>query len=345
MIEVLIVEDSSTVRKIMSSILQSDPEITIVGEVSNGREAISFLERAKRRPDLITADIHMPVMNGFDMIEYIMAYFPIPILVVTNLGKDTNYMRALSLGALDVIEKPALDEWNNFPKIGLEIIEKIKLLSRVKVVTHLSGKKRNVESLKKLKKLDLPAVSEKVVVIASSTGGPNTLLRLLKLLPGNFPAPIFIVQHMSENCFIEGMADWFRISINMNVETIRYGDVFASQTVYFAPAGKHLIISKTQMLSDNSKAVKNIKPAADYLFKSAVKHFKSNVIGVILTGIGDDGTEGAVEIFNAGGVVLAQDEASSIVYGMPKAVAERNVVSKVADMEGIAQELLRLVIK
>jgi len=344
-IKVLIVEDSNTVRKVITSILQSDPEITIVGTVSNGREAISFIEQAKTKPDLITADIHMPVMNGFDMIEYIMAYFPTPILVVTNLSKDTNYMRALSLGALDVIEKPALDEWFNFPKIGIEIIEKIKLLSRVRVVTHLSGKKRNSESLRKLNQLDLPTVSEKVVVIASSTGGPNTLLSLLKLLPGNFPAPIFIVQHMSENCFIEGMADWFKISINMNVERVSYGDVFASQTVYFAPAGKHMVINKTQMISDNSKAIKNIKPAADILFKSAVKHFKSNVIGVILTGIGDDGTDGAVDIFNAGGVVLAQDEASSIVYGMPKAVAERNVVSKVADIEGIAKELLRLVVK
>ena len=342
MIKVLVVEDSNTVRKIISSILQSDPEISIIGGVANGKEAIEFLEKTKTQPDLITADINMPVMNGFDMIEYIMAYFPIPVLVVTSLNKDTSYMRALSVGALDVVEKPEIDEWLKLPKIGLELIEKIKLLARVKVVTHLKGKKV-AKTLKTLKELTLPEKSKKIVVIASSTGGPKTLLKFLKFLPGTFPAPIFIVQHMSENIFIQGMVDWFKTAINMKVECASDGEIFKSHTVYFAPAGKHLIVSKTKMHLDDSASVKNLKPLADILFKSAAKYFKEDAIGIVLTGAGDDGKEGSIEINKAGGSVLAQDEKTSVVFGMPKAAIDAGVVYKVGNTQEIALELLELV--
>lgn len=340
MIKVLIVDDSPTAREMIATILNTDPEIQIIGKVANGREAINFVESRTLIPDIITTDINMPVMNGFDMIEHVMAYCPVPILIVTILDKDANFMRALNLGALDIIEKPAPNAWQQLPKVGMELIDKVKLLSRVKVITHLAGKKRQ-ECIKEEK--TIPLHTQRIICIASSTGGPNTLLKLLKFLPGTFPAPIFVVQHMSESFFINGMVEWFRTCINLKVEKAEHGKVIVPKTLYIAPSNHHLVLEKNKMLLDDGPAVNNQKPAADLLFQSAADNYGDRTIAIVLTGIGNDGANGVQAVSQAGGSVIAQDEESCVVFGMPKAAIETNCVEKVLNIEGIAKELLRLI--
>lgn len=342
MVKVLIVDDSPTAREMISTILYTDPEIEVIGKVSNGREAINFLESQSIKPDIITTDINMPVMNGFDMIEHIMAYNPVPILIVTILDKDSNFMRALNLGALDIIEKPAPHAWQQLPKVGMEMIEKVKLLSRVKVITHLAGKKKDSHRFTKPAEV-IPLQSQKIVCIASSTGGPNTLLKLLKLLPGAYPAPIFVVQHMTESFFINGMVEWYRTSLNLNVEKAEDRKKYQPATVYIAPSKTHLLIKEGMMFLDDSPPVNGQKPSADILFQSAAKAFGTRAVAIVLTGVGNDGAEGIKAVSNAGGFVMAQDEASCVVFGMPKAAIETHCVEKVLNIEGIANELVRLI--
>ena len=340
MIKALLVDDSPTALEMISTILKTDSEIEVIGKVSNGREAINFLESHSIKPDIITADINMPVMNGFDMIEHIMAYNPIPILIVTVLNKDANFMRALHLGALDIIEKPAPNAWEQLPKVGMELIEKVKCLSRVKVITHLSGKKK--QTLKStLLKNNVPGVSQKIVCIGASTGGPNTLLKLFKLLPGTFPAPIFVVQHITESFFVNGMVEWFRSSLNLKVEKAEHAQFFKPSTIYISPSHCHLTVKEGKILLDNSPPVNNQKPSVDVLFESAAKNYGSQTIAIVLTGIGNDGSQGVMAVSKARGKVFAQDENSCVVFGMPKSAIATNCVEKILNIEGIAQELLK----
>lgn len=346
MVKVLIVEDSPTAREMISVILATDPDIQVIGKVSNGREAIEFLSKNSEKPDIITTDINMPVMNGFEMIEHLMAYNPIPILILTILNKEANFMRALNLGALDIIEKPAPSAWDQLPKVGMELIEKVKLLSRVKVITHLSGRKRVIQPQgngANGASNEVASKSDKIICIASSTGGPNTLLKLLKHLPSKFPAPIVIVQHMSEGFFIKGLVEWFQTSVPMNVLLAENDIKLSPGTVYISPIQKHLVFEKGRIRLTDDPPVKNQKPSADKLFESAAEQFGKNVIGVVLTGVGNDGANGVISIRTKGGVVIAQSEENCIVFGMPKAAIETNCVEKILDIDDIAKELLRLV--
>lgn len=337
MIKVLVVEDSPTAREMIATILNSSDEIEVIGKVTNGREAINFLEEGNNTPDIITTDINMPIMNGFDMIEYIMAYFPLPILIVTVLEKDANFMRCLNLGALDIIQKPAANAWQELPQVGRELIEKVILLSKVQVVTHLSGKK-NFPKEKKVKKC--PDYSGKVVCLTSSTGGPNTLLELLKNLPGNFPAPVLVVQHMTESFFVNGMVEWFRSSLNLNVCKAENNMRLSPGTVYISPIGSHMLLQGNRIILSDAPPVNNQKPSADLLFESAAKSFGSEVIAIVLTGVGNDGARGIEFISKSGGKVFAQKESSCIVFGMPKAAIATNCVEKVLDVKDMPVELI-----
>jgi two-component system chemotaxis response regulator CheB len=327
----------------IGAILESDPGITVIGKVTNGREAVNFIETHPVKPDIVTTDINMPVMNGFDMIEHIMAFHPLPILIVTVLAKDANFMRALNLGALDIIEKPQADSWQGIPQVGQELIEKVKLLSRVKVITHLSGKKMEQSVRDAFLKKPLPVHSNLVVCMASSTGGPNTLLKLFKLLPANFPAPIFVVQHMSESFFVNGMIEWFRSSLNIRVERAEHGKPYRPQTVYIAPSDAHLILKKDMMIVNRDVVERELSHTADVLFESAARQFGSRTVAVVLTGSGEDGACGIRSVSRSGGTVIAQDEQSCVVFGMPRAAIATHCVEKILKIEDIARELVRII--
>ena len=342
MIKVLVVDDSPLAREMITTILETDSDVSVIAQASNGREAIEFLKNGPERPDIITCDIQMPIMNGFETIEHIMAYDPIPILIVTVLNKDENFMKALKLGALDIIQKPAPDSWEEIPKIGMELIEKVKLLSRVNVVIHLDGKKKDKQQEKeqKLESREKKLLfQDKVVGIASSTGGPTTLLRLFKMLPEDFPAPILVVQHMSEGFFIKGLIDWFKNSIKPPIIQAQNGDTIQNGMIYISPIDVHLKIMGRTIVLDDSPAVKNQKPSANLLFKSIADSHKQNCIGIVLTGIGNDGAEGIKYIKDMGGLTVAQDEETSTVFGMPKAAIDTGFVDKVLPLEEIGQFL------
>ena len=336
MVKVLVIDDSPLAREMISTILNTDTDIEVIGMSSNGKEAIEFLKDNPIKPDIITCDIQMPIMNGFETIEHIMAYNPIPILIVTMLDKDENFMKALKLGALDIIQKPEPDSWEEIPKIGIELIEKVKLLSRVNVVIHLDGKKKDKKTEEKITTKDKQKFQQnKIIGIASSTGGPTTLLRLFKTLPADFEPPILVVQHMSEGFFIKGLIDWFRNSIKIPIIQAQNGDSIKNGHIYISPINSHLKIHGSTIILDDSAPVKNQKPAADILFTSLAQSYGENCIGIVLTGIGDDGSEGIRKIKEAGGYTIAQDEETSTVFGMPKAAIDTGCIDKILALEDI----------
>jgi len=341
MVKVLIVDNSPTARKMIQTLLETDPEIEVLKALPSAGETIEYLEKKFPKPDILISDINMPGMNGFDLIKHVMAYNPLPILIMTVLNKDANFMRALKLGALDIIEKPAPSAWQELPKVGIELVEKVKTLSKVKVITHLAGRQHK-KNVKPPEDAIVPEKSDKVVCIASSTGGPNTLHKLLKNLPKGFPAPIFIVQHMSEGFFTTGLVEWFRESLPNPVEEAEHKKIICPGTIYICPAGRHLLLTEKSMVLYDSPLRKNLRPSADYLFESAAECFGKNTVALILTGIGDDGSDGCRAIYEKGGRVLAQSEDSCIVFGMPGAAIKTGCVHKIIHIDHMARELIHL---
>ncbi|MBI5179665.1 MAG: chemotaxis-specific protein-glutamate methyltransferase CheB [Nitrospinae bacterium] len=343
-VKVLIVDDSATVQDLLKDIFSSDHDLRVVGTASNGLEAV---ERAKTlQPDIITMDINMPVMNGLEAIERIMANNPRPIMVVTDLDHSKVAFAALSKGALDVQQKSFLTMGQ-----GADFIAKVKLLAKVKVIRHLQLKKdRGVAAV--LAPLAPPAppvapvpVAEKqvrAVAIASSTGGPKALSQIFSDLDGGFPVPILVAQHMDDG-FIAGLVEWLDGVSSLNVKLAQTGEMLRANTAYFAPAGFHLAVSPTRRVSLVERAREDIfHPSCNRLLQSAGDAYGAGCAGVILTGMGDDGVEGLRRIHERGGMTIAQDEATSSVFGMPNVAINSGCVDRVLPLGDIGGALRHL---
>ncbi|MFH1416169.1 MAG: chemotaxis-specific protein-glutamate methyltransferase CheB [Elusimicrobiota bacterium] len=342
-LRVLVVDDSITAREIISSILESDPMVKVVGEARNGREAIELTRRLK--PDLITMDIKMPVMDGIEATKYIMAYIPTPIVIISQsaFNEGNAYVfQALEHGALEILEKPDPNEWKDIPKIGEKLIKDIKTLSKVPVITHIGGKK--LLKKRKTSKSDTPeAPPLKVVAVASSTGGPTALLSMLSKIPLETRSSILIVQHIAEG-FVEGLSEWLDSKCKIKVKLAQNGEKIEQGTAYIAPCSIHMVVTKDNTISfTDDPPVNSLKPAADLLFYSVAEQYGEYSIGVVLTGMGKDGAEGSAEIKRAGGSVLVQDESSCLVYGMPKATVEMGVVDMISPLSSIGDNLMKLI--
>lgn len=362
MIRVLIVEDSSVCAEIIKHILESDKEIKVVGIAKNGKEAIELVEKLK--PDIITMDIHMPEMNGLEATEYIMAYHPTPIIIVSSSihDRDTHLaFEAISAGALDVLEKPDPIIWEDFAKVGKELISKVKFLSTVKVITHIKGRRKNRYSSIKEKpegsasiriqeslgqtslgldnqSLDLPGV----VVIAASTGGPQALGKIIGSLPKNYPLPVIIGQHIAEG-FLQGFVDWMSSISKMPVEIVTDEKEIEKSKIYVCPVEKNTIVIEPGIFKlIDSRAEDIYRPSLDLLLSSVAGVFKMNTIGVILTGMGADGAKGMKRIYEVGGYTIAQDQKTSTIFGMPKAAIEFGCVKEVLPVEEIGERLRSL---
>ncbi len=350
MIRVLIVDDSALVREIFQVVFGFHEQIKVVGHAGNGREAVELT--SKLRPDVITMDINMPEMDGLEAIEHIMAYYPTPILVLTSLSDADVAFRSLSKGALEVMEKLELDD-----EKCREFIEKIILLSKVKVVTHISGKRKGRvgEGAPAAK----PALSEKaprrwvgfrrrtqsrgrVVAIGSSTGGPRILGQVLSSLPGDIPTGILITQHISDG-FVTTLVDWLDDISEIRVKEAEDGEAVLPGVAYVAPTGLHLEVSGGRISLNNSAPVGGHRPSVDLLFSSVAREYGPGSIGVILSGMGRDGALGLKEIHDAGGFTIAQEEKSCIVFGMPKVATELGGVHAVLLPESMPAEILRQV--
>ena len=287
LIKVLVVEDSVATSKLMTMMLNSDPSILVVGAAYNGKDAVDYTRQLK--PDIITMDILMPVMDGYEATKQIMAFYPTPILIVTSSAIDSNSgspFKALSLGALDVMDKNNLDD----PDIGgKKLIEKVKLLSNIKVIRHPLG---NIHRERKVPELTKsPSVLSKIVAIAASTGGPQALLELLKRIPKDITCSIVIVQHITSG-FVDGLSDWLNNESQITVKTGMDGEELLPGTAYIAPSDKQMRVTNNGIKLSDEPPYKGFKPSGNILLESAAKAFGNNAIGVILTGMGNDGSEG-----------------------------------------------------
>ena len=329
-IRVLIVDDSSMVRDMLADILSSDPGISIVGMATNGLEAISLTQALK--PDVVAMDIVMPVMDGMEAIEKIMASTPVPILVISDLDHSKIAFSALSKGALDVYHKS-----NTSETMAKELIAKVKLLSRVKVIKHIlphSGGLLAPPSPAPEKAKENNKTCQ-IIAIASSTGGPRALAQIFSNLNTPFPVPIVVAQHISDD-FVCGLVDWLNEVSSIKVVFAADGEMLKPNHAYFAPAGTHITVSKTGRLMLQPRNPDELfHPSCDRLLQSVGKAFGAYSIGVILTGMGDDGVQGICCIREQGGYTIAQDEATSVVFGMPKVAIERGGIDRVSPINEI----------
>ena len=336
MLRVLVVDDSPTARECLVQILAADPEIQVVGVANNGREGVQLTQ--KLQPDIVTMDIQMPVMNGFEATREIMVTAPRPIVVVstsTMVADAENAMRALRAGALTLISKPQGPAAADFQQTAKQLVETVKIMADVKVIRRRrdsSALEPTDTSLAQIPRVD-------VVAIVASTGGPPALQTVLSGLPAGFPAPILVVQHLAAG-FIAGLASWLDASVSLQVKIAESGELMSPGTVYVGPDDQHLGVTRHGgVLLSDEPAMDGFRPSGNFLFESVATKFGASVIAVIMTGMGRDGVRGLQAIRAAGGRVFAQDAESCVVNGMPGAAVSADVVHKVVRLEDIAREL------
>jgi two-component system chemotaxis response regulator CheB len=324
---ILVVEDSSTVRKRLVDIVASDPEVELVGEAEDGKRAIEACLRY--RPDVITMDMMLPVMSGLAATEYIMAHCPTPILVVsasTNRGELFKIYDALAAGAVDVLEKPTGTEaegvWEH------RFLSTVKLVARIRVITHprarLAALRICAPDLVR-QSIDPPFPSRsplqkyELVAIGASTGGPGAIVEILRGLPANFQLPVLLVLHINEP-FGAAFADWLDGQLARRVIYPRDGASIASATgcVVVAPGGRHLVVRDGRLHLSLDHERHSCRPSVDVLFESVAAEYGASAAACLLTGMGKDGARGLLKIREAGGMTIAQDEMSSVIYGMPR---------------------------
>lgn len=347
-IRVLVVEDSLTVRKYLVECLHADSELEVIAEAEDGKQAIELCERL--RPDVVTLDMMLPVMTGLSATEYIMAYCPTPIVIVsasTNRGELFRTYDALAAGALEVIEKP-LDATSN-AEWERKLISTVKLAARVKVITHLRARmKRPHKSLNAA--VSAPgrprstASPYRCVAMGVSTGGPQALAAILAALPSDFPLPILLVMHIS-SAFGGAFADWLSDQTSIPV-TLAANDQplppHGIPQVVLAPPDRHLVVRGDRLGLTSQPEVHSCRPSVDVLFESVAREVGSRAIGALLTGMGRDGAHGLLALRNAGAMTLAQDEATSIVYGMPREAVLLRAAKRVLPLGEFAPTLLAL---
>lgn len=330
-VRVLVADDSELFRELLSRVVGSEPGFEVVAVAPDG-DAAAAMTRALK-PDVITMDLNMPDTDGFSGIARIMAETPTPILVLTANPTEAVGFRALSLGALDILEKPQAT--TDLHEYGQLLRSRLRLLAGVKVIRHLRGLRE--------RRAAAPVASGRadLVVVGASLGGPRALAALLRGIPADFPAPIAVVQHIADG-FTAGLASWLAQEARLEVREARDGEPLAPGRVVLAPSGRHLVVGDGCVHLSDAPPVDTFKPSVTPLFLSAARHYGRRCCGVLLTGMGRDGAEGLKAIRDAGGTTIAQDEATSAVFGMPKAAIELGAVDRVLPLDDISRALVEL---
>lgn len=342
---VLVVEDSLTVRRYLVDVLGNTADFEVVGEAEDGKQAIELCQRL--RPDVVTLDMMLPVMSGLTATEYIMAYCPTPILIIsssTNRGELFKTYDALAAGAVDVLEKPRDGEstvdWQR------KLIAAVKLVSRIRVITHprarLSEQLRHSVTLtaSKVQTVESPF---RCVSIGASTGGPGAVLQILRGLEG-FQLPILLVIHIGEP-FGFAMADWLDGLSPLRVMTATHGQLLpqpGDPKVIMAPHAHHMVLRDGRLWLSDEPERHSCRPSVDVLFESVSRELGAASAACLLTGMGRDGAQGLKAIRRAGGVTWAQDEASSVVWGMPREAVQLGAAQEVLPLDRIADRLMTL---
>lgn len=349
-IRVLIVDDSAFMRRIISDMLKSDADIDVVGTARNGKEGLE--KAAALKPDIITMDVEMPVMNGLEALAELMKFTPVPkVIMLSSLtyegGEAT--LKALELGAVDFVAKPTNSIVRfNADHIKVELIQKVKSLGKSKVVfTPQLQISRTVPPPKKRTAFAGSAGGslKYIIAIGTSTGGPRALQEILPKLPQNIPAAVLVVQHMPPG-FTKSLADRLNTLSRINVKEAEEGDVLKQGWAYIAPGDFHMVINSyangEYRISINKESpVTGHRPSVNVMMKSVAESGHKNIIAVIMTGMGSDGSEGMLEIKKAGGRTIAQDESTCVVYGMPKSAVKIGAIDTIAPLNNITAEILK----
>ena len=347
-IRVLVVEDSLTVRKRMLEVLAADPGIEVVGEAEDGKRGIEMCQHL--RPDVITLDMMLPVMSGLAATEFIMAYCPTPILIVsasTNRGELFKTYEALAAGALDVLDKPLGNELDDAWE--QKLVSTVKLLSRIRVITHLRARlspmgprsgTAAIEAAPRGTTLVAPG-RLRAVAIGVSTGGPAALVEILRGLPHDFPLPILLVIHIGK-VFAPAFAEWLDGQSPIRVAYAADGEplpVVGQGRVLMASPDSHLVLRQGKLRLTRDPERHSCRPSVDVLFASLAQELGATCAACLLTGMGKDGAEGLLAIRRAGGTTIAQDEATSVVFGMPREAILLGAAEQVLPLEKISTAL------
>jgi len=356
-VRVLIVDDSASVRQTMSAILSADPEIEVIGTASDPFVAARRIQ--DEIPDVITLDVEMPRMDGITFLRKLMAQHPLPVVMCSSLTEDgsATLMQALEAGAVDVILKPRADIPQFLQEASIRICDSVKAAARARLrrapgqlpvrvaVPFVPQPKLTADVI-------MPApiagqamvrTTETVVCIGASTGGTESLRVVLEALPVDCPG-ITIVQHMPEK-FTEAFARRLDSLCAMEVKEATDGDTVLRGRVLIAPGNRHMLLQRSgaryYVAVKDGQLVSRHRPSVDVLFRSAARFAGSNALGIIMTGMGDDGARGLAEMKTAGAATIAQDEASSVVFGMPKEAIARGAAGKIVSLDALAGEIMR----
>ncbi len=340
-IRVLVVDDSTLVRKIVTDILEADPEITVVGTANNGKTAI--FRNQELNPDVITMDIEMPILDGLAALKHIMSTNPKPVImmsVLTQHGADATF-KALEHGAVDFIPKPSTLLSMTVEEIGSQLITKIKTAYKSKVAALTT---RTADSAQSIPLSESKSKSDKIVAIGTSTGGPSALINVFNKFTPNFPSPVLVVQHMPEG-FTAAFSKRLNDSSELKVKEGEDGDDVLPGHGYVAPGHSHMRIVKKgggfKLKVYNAEKVSGHRPSIDVLFNSFAEEVGDKSIGVIMTGMGRDGAEGLLKIKKSGGYTIAQNEDTSVVFGMNRVAVEYGAVNEVVPLDDITLKILR----
>ncbi|HNT73619.1 MAG TPA: chemotaxis-specific protein-glutamate methyltransferase CheB [Anaerolineae bacterium] len=334
-IRILIVDDSPVIREILTAMFRAEPDFEVIGEAQDGHEAVQFT--AALRPDVITMDLHMPRMTGVEAIRQIMNTTPTPITVVASgIHEDCAVMaaQALAAGALTMVEKPRGISPQDYGAIQGQLTMAIRLVAGVELVSLAGGAAGAADFIQDNR--------PKLVAIGASTGGPGILHRILHTLPSELNFPIIVVQHITAG-FGAGFVRWLDSVTEIKVQLAQDNEPVRPGCVWVAPEGHHLTVQSGGVIHlDASAPLGGVRPSANRLFTSVAETYQSAAVGIILTGMGVDGADGLEELWRVGGYTIAQDEASCVVFGMPKVAIERGVVRQVLTPDEIATFLTRL---
>lgn len=344
MIRVLIAEDSPTLRDLLVHVLESDPDIRVVGAVGNGEEAVGAARRLK--PDVVTMDVHMPKMNGFEATRTIMATQPVPIVVISSTLKDqvAATFEALEAGALAFVRQPSgpLHDTDHEADVA-ELLKTIKSMAEVKLVRRWARAQGPAPLTRAAgRELRIAPADIGVIAVGASTGGPVVLQRILSELAKGLSVPVLIVQHIAAG-FSQGLAEWLGRSCNLPVEVAGDGVPALPGHVYLAPDDAHMGMGQNNRISISRGPAENgLRPAVSFLFRSVAKTMGPHAVGILLTGMGRDGARELKLMKDRGAVTIAQDEQSSIVHGMPGEAVRLDAAGYVLSPEEIVTVLAGL---
>jgi two-component system chemotaxis response regulator CheB len=358
-IRVVIADDSAFVRKAMTLLLEEDPQIKVVGVARNGKECLELVESL--HPDVLTLDLNMPLMDGLSVLRIMHHEFPLPVIMISSLtveGAEAT-LDALDLGAVDFIGKDLTPKSLDIDLFQTELISKVKWAAQQKSVVQRSisppvpggevkgGQNRRDDILQggdTLQNGNITPARVEVVAIGASTGGPIALQQIIPLLPRDFPVPVIVAQHIPKQ-FSLSLANRLDKKSRLTVKEAEPGDKLNAGMVFIAPGGKHTQVDsdwRIELIANENGGAPVPCPSVNRLFSSLAMNYQKGVLGVVLTGMGDDGVDGARRIRELGGQVLVQDEATSVAYSMPRMVKEQGLANREAPLDLIAAEILRM---